>query len=257
MDNIIEIENLYVYYHNHCALEDINLKVNQKDYLGLIGPNGAGKSTLLKVLLNLVKPDRGRVKIFGENPKRVRGRLGYVPQHVHFDKSFPINVVDVVSMGKLNNNSGLFSRYSRADLKQVDRILQKLDIGFLRNRQIGQLSGGELQRVLIARALAAEPEILLLDEPTASVDAASKSQIYSILQSLNNDNMTIILVTHDIGVISSHVKTIACLNVNMYYHGDAEISGDVIEKIYGCPVDLVAHGFPHRVLKPHGEGEHV
>ncbi|UNC93086.1 metal ABC transporter ATP-binding protein [Candidatus Contubernalis alkaliaceticus] len=257
MDNIIEVKNLYVYYNNHCALEDINLEVKQNDFLGLIGPNGAGKSTLLKVLLGLVTPGHGKVKIFGESPQKVRGRLGYVPQHVNFDKRFPIKVMDVVSMGRINKSSSIFNRYSRADLTLVDTILQKLDIGFLRNRQIGQLSGGELQRVLIARALVAEPDILLLDEPTASVDANSKSQIYSILQSLNNDNMTIILVTHDIGVISSHVKTIACLNVNMYYHGEAEFSGDVIEQIYGCPVELVAHGFPHRVLKPHGEGEHV
>ncbi len=257
MDNIIEIKDLHVYYNNQCVLSNINLDIKQNDFIGLIGPNGAGKSTLLKVILGLVKPVYGKVQIFGRSPGNVRGRVGYVPQHINFNKSFPISVVEVVSMGRINKISGIFKNYSRADLQMADKILQKLDIYNLRNRQIGQLSGGELQRVLIARALAAEPEILLLDEPTASVDAGSKSQIYSILKSLNDDNMSIILVTHDIGVISSYVKTIACLNVKMYYHGKEVLSSEVIEEIYGCPVELIAHGFPHRVFKPHGEGYNV
>lgn len=257
-NTVIELKNLCVCYGRHCALRNINLEITEKnEFLALIGPNGAGKSTLLKVLLGLVKPSSGKVEVFGKSPHAVRGMIGYVPQHVNFNRNFPISVFEVIFMGRLKGGLQLFHSFSKQDNNLVEEIMEKLNISYLKNRQISKLSGGELQRVLIARALAADPKLMLLDEPTASVDARSRSLIYSIVKSLNDENMPVILVTHDIGVVSSYVKTIACLNIELYYHGEAVFDSEVMEEVYGCPVELVAHGFPHRVLRPHREGENV
>jgi len=254
LEHAIEMEQVSVYYDRVCALSDINLTVKHKDFLGIIGPNGGGKSTLLKVILGLLKPSAGIIRILGRPPHKAGGLIGYVPQFSRFDKRFPINVMDVVLMGRLRKKNGFFHSYTDKDKKIAIALMQELEIEHLRNRQIGQLSGGQLQRVLIARALAIEPKMLLLDEPTASLDAGSKTQIYSILNELNK-TMTIILVTHDMGAISSYVKSIACLNTKMYYHGEPELCDGVIGNTFGCPVDLIAHGVPHRVLKQHEEEE--
>jgi zinc transport system ATP-binding protein len=148
----------------------------------------------------------------------------------------------------------LFLKYSEPDHAIVASLLDKLELADLKNKQIGQLSGGQLQRVLIARAMAMEPRILVLDEPTASVDSASKSRIYEILKELNT-SITILIVTHDLSAVSSHIHKIACLNHELYYHGDAELNEEIVEKAYGCPVDLIAHGVPHRILRRHETGE--
>lgn len=251
MEAAIEIKGVNVYYDNICALSNINLTVNNGDFLGIIGPNGGGKSTLLKVILGLIKPLTGSVKIFGQPPDKAEKIIGYVPQFTKFDRRFPINVMDVVLMGRLSKQTREFYRYTQEDKQFVKALMKKLEICNLGDRQIGQLSGGQLQRVLIARALAMEPRILLLDEPTASIDAHSKTQIYSLLNQLNKENVTIVIVTHDIGVISSYMNKIACLNRDLYYHGEAELNNTVIEKVYGCPVELIAHGIPHRVLGEH------
>jgi len=252
MKPVIEIKDLDVFYGNVKALSGVNLTIDEKEYLGIIGPNGGGKSTLLKAILGLVKPSSGTVKVFGKNPEEARNTVGYVPQFSKFDKGFPISVVDVILMGCLSSRKGLFHRYSRQEREKVENIMNELGIQDLKHRQIGQLSGGQLQRVLIARALAVEPKIMLLDEPTASVDAASREQIYEILNRLN-DKITIIVVTHDMEVVSSYIKSIACLNVELYYHGEARLDNNTIKQVYGYPVDLIAHGIPHRVLKRHQE----
>ncbi|HKL13732.1 MAG TPA: ATP-binding cassette domain-containing protein, partial [Halanaerobiales bacterium] len=195
------------------------------------------------------------VKIKGHSIKEGRKLVGYVPQISDFDKNFPINVEDVILMGRITDQKGLFFNYSQEDKEFSKEIMKDLDIYEIRDRQIGRLSGGQLQRVLIGRALAAEPEILLLDEPTASLDAEARGNIYSILKEINKD-ITILVVTHDITAISTHFDSVACLNRNLHYHGDKNITREDLDQVYGCPVELIAHGVPHRVLAEHDEGDH-
>lgn len=246
---VIRLENVWVHYDGLPVLEDINLSVQQQDFIGLIGPNGGGKTTLLKVLLGLIRPTRGRVRIMGLSVEEGRRFLGYVPQFTEFDHAFPVSVWEVAMMGRLGRR-GLFRRYSDDDKRAVADVLRKVDMLKFRDRRIGRLSGGERQRVYIARALASEPDILLLDEPTASVDTPVVASVYELLQELNQ-RVTIILVSHDIGVVSSYVKTIACLNRRLIYHSSREITTEMLEAAYQCPVDLIAHGMPHRVLDLH------
>ncbi len=253
MQKAIEIENLSVYYGNVCALSDINLTVMEKDFLGIIGPNGGGKSTLIKTVLGLIKPSSGSVKIYGKEPGSEERLLGYVPQFLKFDRNFPINVMDVVLMGRLPAGCRLFHRYTKEDREIAEMMLEKLGVHELKERQIGQLSGGQLQRVLIARALAVQPKIILMDEPTSSVDSASKQHIYELLEKLNEE-ITIVVVTHDTEAICSHIKSLACLNTKLFYHGVPELDNETFQQVYGCPVELIAHGVPHRVLKKH-EGD--
>ncbi|HZK44392.1 MAG TPA: ABC transporter ATP-binding protein [Syntrophomonadaceae bacterium] len=246
--NVIEIKNLYVSLNGLGVLEDINLTIPKGDFLAIIGPNGGGKSSLLKSMLGLIKPDHGSIKIMGHRVSRGRKYMGYVPQYAQFDRDFPISVEEVVILGRLGKRRGI--RYSKHDKEVVAQALERVEMSDLHNRQIGELSGGERQRVLVARALASEPKILLLDEPTASVDEKFSSDFYEILKDLNS-HMTIILVSHDISAVSTYVKNIACLNHKLYQQGGKEISPEIISELYGCPVDIIAHGVPHRVLKPH------
>lgn len=251
--NVIEIKNLTVYYQNVCALSGVNLRVKDKEFLGIIGPNGGGKSTLLKAILGLVPPYSGEIRILGMSPRKAHGIIGYVPQFTRFHRDFPISVEETILMGRLSGKTPIFHKYGADDRDTAHSLMEKLEIYPLRNRQIGQLSGGQLQRALIARALTTKPRILMLDEPTASLDTEAKSHIYSILEELNSD-MTIIMVTHDMGAISAHVESLACLNRELFYHGRSELSEDIINGIYGCPVDIIAHGvIPHRILKEHHE----
>lgn len=256
MTNAVEVRGVSVYYGKVLALHEINLTIKERDFLAVIGPNGGGKSTLLKVMLGLVKPAAGSIRIFGRSPHNVGGLVGYVPQLSTFNQSFPISAFDVILTGRLLKNSPFFHRFTDEDRNMAAGLMKKLDIYHLRGRQISQLSSGQLQRVLLARALALEPKILLLDEPTASVDTRSKTDIFDLLNTLN-EKMTIVMVTHDTAAISSYVKSLACLNTRLYYHGEPELQADIIKQVYGCPVDLIAHGHPHRVLKMHGEENHV
>src|SRR6056297_3528077 len=254
-EKVIEVKNVYLTFNEVNVLENVNLTVFQGQFLAIIGPNGGGKTTLLKIILGLIKPDSGEVKIKGHSIKEGRKLVGYVPQISDFDKNFPINVEDVILMGRITDQKGLFFNYSQEDKEFSKEIMKDLDIYEIRDRQIGRLSGGQLQRVLIGRALAAEPEILLLDEPTASLDAEARGNIYSILKEINKD-ITILVVTHDITAISTHFDSVACLNRNLHYHGDKNITREDLDQVYGCPVELIAHGVPHRVLAEHDEGDH-
>ena len=245
----IEIQDLSLAFRGAPVLENINLTLDEGDFLGLIGPNGAGKTVFLKIILGILKPDSGTVKILGGTPEEARGRIGYVPQYARFDADFPITVLDVVLMGRLGR-SHLFKFFTAEDRELALSALKRVEMESFATRQIGKLSGGQLQRVLIARALAANPKILLLDEPTASLDTNIGKHVYELLSELSS-SMTIILVSHDIGVISSHVKTIGCLNRRLHYHNSREITGAMLEEVYGCPVDLIAHGHSHRVLSDH------
>ncbi len=248
---IVTIENLWLFRGEHATLEDINLKLDRADFLGLIGPNGGGKSTLLKVMLGLIKPDKGSVKIFGLDPVAARGKVGYLPQKTIFDQSFPIKVLEVVQMGRFSRK-GLFRRYDAADRNAAFRALEAVGMEDRAGREIGALSGGEQQRVFVARSLVSDPELLLLDEPTAGVDSSQQTEFYELLCHLNQDmGIAIVLVSHDITAISKYVNKIACLNQRLYYHGSKELSNEDIEKAYGCPVEMIAHGMPHRVLRKH------
>lgn len=246
---VIRLEDVWVQWNDVPVLEDINLSLQKQDFLGIIGPNGGGKTTLLEVLLGLVQPSRGKVRVLGHSAKEGRQFIGYVPQYTKFDHDFPVSVWDVAMMGRLGRR-GLFRRYTEDDRRVVAEALREVDMLELKDRQIGELSGGERRRVYIARALASDPKILLLDEPTASVDRRVLGNIYELLQELNQ-RVTIILVSHDIGVVSSYVKTIACLNRRLIYHASREITPDMLEAAYQCPVDLIAHGMPHRVFEQH------
>lgn len=251
----VYIDNLSVYYGRTPALVSVRLDVADGEYLGIIGPNGGGKSTLLKAILGLVPIDSGTVQVYGKSNGHKRELIGYVPQFNSLDKRFPITLFEVVLTGHLRQGISPFYRYSAKDKEMTFELLERVGIADLAKRRISDLSGGEFQRMLIARALAVQPRLLLLDEPTASVDAVSRDRIYTLLADLNQ-KMTIILVTHDLLAISSQVHRLACLNGTLVYHGEPELTESIVNNLYGCPVDLIAHGVPHRVLKEHGEGAH-
>lgn len=240
----LELKDVCVFYDEVCAIENINLTIKEGDFLGIIGPNGGGKSTLLKTIIGIMKPNKGSIN----QSKRLA--IGYVPQFSSFNKSFPISVYDVILMGRLNCGLRIGRKYSKEDHKAVENIMAKLSIKHLMARHISELSGGQLQKVLIARAMVSHPNMLILDEPTASLDGEARSEIYDLLKVLNAE-MTIVIVTHDMAAISSYVKQVACLNKTLFYHGDTEHVGDGIDLAYGCPVDIIAHGKPHRVFIEH------
>ncbi len=251
MTTIVSIDGLWVIRDGHPVLEDINLELEEGDFLGLIGPNGGGKSTLLKVVLGLIKPDRGEVKIFGLEPASARKYMGYVPQKTLFDPSFPVTALDVVLMG-MYSRLGLFRRYSIKDREAALRALDAVGMKDLADREIGALSGGQQQRVFVARSLVSDPKLLLLDEPTAGVDAAQQTEFYELLGRLNREmGISIVLVSHDLTAVSKYVSKIACLNQRLYYHDSKELTTEDIEKAYRCPVEMIAHGAPHRVLREH------
>ncbi len=210
---IIHCDRLSVELGGVKVLEGLTLAVCEGDFLGLVGPNGGGKTTLLRVILGLEKHSAGRITVFGGLPGSSPGRIGYVPQRLFFDREFPISVHDLVLMGRLSKKK-LFQRYNRVDRERVDEAICTTGLERLIERRIGDLSGGELQRVLIARALAGEPELLLLDEPTASIDPQMKTTIYDLIEKLK-ESLTIVLVTHDTSLISRYVTKIATLNVTL------------------------------------------
>lgn len=249
-DLVVEVVGLCVDFGASRVLDGVTLAVEKGDFLGIIGPNGGGKTTLLKTILGLNRPTSGDVSLFGLPPLQGRKFCGYVPQQTELDRDFPITVKEVVMTGCLENSLVPFHRYPAAQRELTMEMLSKTGIYGLRDRPIKGLSGGEFQKMIIARALVFEPGLLILDEPTASVDTQSRTQIYALLREMN-EAMTIILVTHDLAVISSYVRSLACLNREMHYHGLPELNEVIIEEMYGCPVELVAHGVPHRVLKEH------
>ena len=244
----IDVRGIRFSYNGRAVLEDVNLALAPGEFTALIGPNGGGKTTLLKLLLGLLPPDSGTIRILGKKPREAVGRIGYVPQETGINKSFPVSVTDVVLMGSLKPGSR-WRWYSRADRTAAERVLAQTDMSAFGRSRIGELSGGQRQRVFMARALISDPEVLLLDEPTASVDAVHQTQFYDLLKELNQ-KMTILLVNHDLMVISTYVKSVACVNRFIHYHSGAEITDEMV-RMYHCPVELIAHGIPHRVLKTH------
>jgi zinc transport system ATP-binding protein len=247
----MELEGVSFSYEKTEVLKDVSFRLKQGEFLGIIGPNGGGKTTLVKLMLGLLRPDRGAIKILGMEPNAASRRVGYVPQSMDLSRSFPISVMEVALMGRLSR-SGIGKRYTPEDRERARQALEKVGMWAHRQKHIGKLSGGQKQRVFIARALATDPEILFLDEPTASVDPEFQVNLYDILEELNK-RVTIVVITHDIGVVSSYMKSIACVNKHFIFHEGSHITQEMIDVAYQCPVELVAHGLPHRVLHTHRE----
>lgn len=236
---VVDMQHVYYAYGQAQVVEDVNFLVEENDFLSIIGPNGGGKSTILKIILGLLTPDQGNVKVFGMHPKKARQRIGYLPQLFNFDFEFPIRVMDIVLMGRLGKR-GLGKRYTSEDRDICFNALHKVGMDSFSERQIGDLSGGQRQRVFIARALATEPALLLLDEPVASVDSTWQQTFYHLLEELNKE-MTIIMVTHDIAVVSLYIDKIACINKKLYYHGSKKDGMEKLKELHECPVHLIPH----------------
>ena len=248
---IVSLKRVSFSFDHVPILDDISFTIRQDDFIVVVGPNGGGKTTLLKVILGLLRPDRGEVNVFGKSPREGRKLIGYLPQYAHSDLDFPISVFDVVLMGRYR---GAFTRYTTADREATAHALEIVEMGEYRDRQIGKLSGGQLHRVFMARALAREPKLLLLDEPTTHIDPEMQESFYKMLSELRK-KMAVVMVTHDIGAVSVHAEDIACLNRRLFYHGPKEEGLQEIEKAYHCPVHLIEHGEPHRILRRHGNDD--
>ena len=244
---IVTLEHIWVWRDGVLALEDITLPIKENVLLGVIGPNGGGKTTLLYTILGLLKPRRGKVSVCGTSPKEARKLIGYVPQRQFFDLDFPITVFGAVLVARYN---GFMKACSKKDREAVDAALKAVDLFDLKNVQAGKLSGGQLQRLFIARALVREPRLLLLDEPTANLDSQMQKSFYELLSRLKK-KMSIVLVTHDISAISVYVDEIACLNRKLCYHGDKKMGIKKLAETYQFPVDLILHETPYRVLEKH------
>jgi zinc transport system ATP-binding protein len=242
---IIKIENLDVNYDGKCALRDVNISFYADDFVGIIGPNGGGKSTLVKSIMGLI-PHSGTITFGGE----IAGKhhIGYLPQQNLFDKAFPISVQELVMSG-LQAEKG-FRNYTREDKNKALAVLDILSIKSLACRQIGELSGGELQRALLGRAIISEPKLLILDEPANFVDNQFENELYHLLRELNS-RMAIIIVSHDVGTITSLVKSVVCVNRTVHRHNTAELTPELLEN-YHCPIQVISHGaVPHTVLAHH------
>ncbi|MBI3120569.1 MAG: metal ABC transporter ATP-binding protein [Candidatus Kerfeldbacteria bacterium] len=232
-------------YGNTPVLSNVHFTIAQGEYVGVIGPNGGGKTTLVKLLLGLLQPDFGTIRLFGEpiSPTTLR-RVGYVPQRIDAeDIAFPATVQEIVESGRTVHR-GLFHRLTREDQKKVQAALAEAEISHIANRRFGELSGGERQRVLIARALASEPRLLILDEPTAGVDVASQEQFYTFLSNLHTQHgLTILLVTHEIDVIANEAQSLLCVNRSITFHGSpkAFIRSDYLQELYGKNVKMILH----------------
>ena len=246
---IIQLQNVWFAFNGRPVLRDVSFDAQRGEFLALIGPNGGGKTTLLKLMLGLLEPNHGQVLVFGKPPHQSFHSFGYVPQEMGGSRSFPVSVLDAVLMGRLQPRR-LRSRFTTRDREAAENALRQLEIWQYRHRRVGELSGGQRQRVFIARALVTEPEILFLDEPVANIDAKGQAELHALLEELNQ-TVTIVMVTHEVMVISSYVKSVACVNRSVHFHGSSEITAEMIDQTYSCPVELVAHGVPHRVLRRH------
>ncbi|MBA4321233.1 MAG: zinc ABC transporter ATP-binding protein [Odoribacter sp.] len=247
MASLIEIHSLSAGYESHIVLADIDFSIRENDFIGVIGPNGGGKTTLLKVILGLIKPECGNI-IFNEALLR-RNKIGYLPQMSAGDNSFPVTVMDVVLSGLMINKS-VMARITSEDRKMAENVIGELGLSVIRKAPLNELSGGQLQRVFLGRAIIGSPALLLLDEPDNFVDATFENDFYQKLHDLNK-RMAILLVSHDVGTISSHVKSFACVNRKLHYHPFPEITTEQLSS-YDCPIQLVSHGrIPHTVLEKH------
>ncbi len=254
MNKILDVDNVSAGYDNNPRIiKNISFSVYQKDFLGIIGPNGGGKTTLLRTIMGLIKPSDGKVSFYNEAGKSVsKINIGYLPQLNKIDRKFPITVHDVILSGlSIDSKFPAFSLSAKYK-KRVHEIAEQMGVDNLLNRPIGELSGGQLQRVLLGRSIIDNPVLLILDEPISYVDKLFETNFYKILDEINS-RMGIVLVSHDIGTILSTVRNVLCVNETAHYHCGTEISQDWLDKAYdSCPFEIVGHGeVPHRVLRKH------
>ncbi|MCJ7448489.1 MAG: ATP-binding cassette domain-containing protein [Bacteroidales bacterium] len=247
MAYLFEMHSLSASYDTNVVLKDVDFKVSESDFIGVIGPNGGGKTTLLKVILGLLKPVKGKI-VFNTDLIN-RNSIGYLPQISTGDINYPVTVTDVILSGMMIQKK-IISRMSSSDRSRAGEVINELGLSGLADSSLNELSGGQLQRVLLGRAIIGNPKLLLLDEPGNFVDSTFENDFYEKLRELNK-RMAILMVSHDIGIISSHVKSYACVNRGLHYHPSSEITNEQL-LAYGCPIQLITHGdVPHTVLKYH------
>ena len=247
MPILFEMHSLSASYGANTVLQDVNFTVNENDFIGVIGPNGGGKTTLLKVILGLLKPAKGTL-IFNETLLNGNS-IGYLPQLSTGDVNYPVTVTDIILSGLMIGKS-IFSRMSSSDKLKAHTVIEELGLTGMSKSNLNELSGGQIQRVLLGRAIIGNPRLILLDEPGNFVDTTFENDFYEKLKDLNK-RMAILMVSHDVGIISSHIKSFACVNRSLHYHPSPEITNEDL-LAYGCPIQLVTHGeVPHTVLKYH------
>jgi zinc transport system ATP-binding protein len=250
MKPLIQVENLSVAYEEQVVLREVNLTLYEHDFLGIIGPNGGGKTTLIKALLGLLPIRKGSIRLFADGAPTDHLTMGYLPQSNNIDRTFPISVEEVVQSG-LCGKRGLFRPFSAQQREKVRQVILRMGLEGLERRAIGKLSGGQLQRALLGRAVVSDPAVLILDEPSTYIDQQFESRLYELLAEINRD-CAVILVSHDIGTVLQQVKSIACVNETVDYHPDTRITSEWLEKNFHCPIDLLGHGtLPHRILGEH------
>lgn len=244
--NIVELKDVCFSYNKQSILHDISFNIHLGDYLGVIGPNGGGKTTLLKIILGLLKPQCGEVKLFGQDIHNFKDwyKIGYVPQKTtDFEANYPATVQEVVAMG-LYGKKGLFHSLDQKDHQQVTKALENVGMSEYKGRLINDLSGGQQQRVFIARALVSNPQVLFLDEPTVGVDIRAQEEFYNLLQKLNKElELTLVLVSHEIDVVANESTELLCVNQTVIYHGEPKkfIKEDYLNKLYGKGVKFILH----------------
>jgi zinc transport system ATP-binding protein len=236
---IVSFKDVTFSYRNKLpVLENVNLSVSKFESACIVGPNGGGKTTLLNLILGLLKPDKGEIQIFGGPPEDARKKIGYMPQYTQFDNLFPVSVMEVALMGRLDRH--FCGRYSKEDRKIAHEALDRIGVAELADRSFSTLSGGQKQRALIARALTCEPELLLLDEPTANIDPAVQENFYEIVAELNK-SMAVLLVSHDLGIVSQKIESVICVNREVHIHPSSELNGRLIQELYGHDINIIRH----------------
>lgn len=250
--SIITLRNVGVNYEQNIALEDVNLDIFEDDFIGIIGPNGGGKTSLVKAIMGVV-PHSGEIEFAPALRRKNHLKIGYMPQVSQFDTRFPISIEEVVLSG-LQSEKGFFGRYTHADRQRATELLKQMGIDQIASRPIGEVSGGQLQRALLCRAIIAEPKLLILDEPTNFVDNNFEREFYALVKQLH-ERMAVMIVSHDVGTITSLVNAIICVNRQVHRH-DSNILTEEQLLNYDCPIQVVSHGhIPHTVLEHHtGDG---
>ena len=270
---LIEIKNLSAGYDSRTVLRNVNLTVYDRDFLGIIGPNGGGKTTLIKCIIGLLKPTTGEIlyrvtTASNNNPAFLDNSatnsqfstlnsqfsMGYLPQYNSIDRKFPITVEEVILSG-LSSQKSLISRFTATHREKARQVIARMGLEGLEKRAIGALSGGQLQRALLGRAIISDPALVVLDEPSTYIDKRFEARLYELLAEINHD-CAIILVSHDIGTVLQQVKSIACVNETLDYHPDTGVSEEWLERNFNCPIELLGHGaLPHRILAEHKHGD--
>ncbi|GAB4281490.1 MAG: ABC transporter ATP-binding protein [Candidatus Rifleibacteriota bacterium] len=236
----VSFENVsFAYEEGANVLQDINVKITAGDFVCVVGPNGGGKTTFLKLILGLLKPTAGEVKVFGDSPENSLHRIGYVPQHSRFDSNFPVSVLDVVLMGCLDKNF-FWGNYSSEQKARAVKAIEEVGMKGLEGRSFSDLSGGQRQRALVARAMVSNPDVLLLDEPTSNIDIHGTEQFYSMFEALNR-KFTIIMVSHEVGFVSRRVKSVICIRRTLQVHPVSELTGETLKSLYGGDVHIIRH----------------